>query len=402
MDEVSEAPAQPVKRRRRVVVIVAIVVVVIVAIAVVSRRKKAEPGTAGKGGRGGGGPVPVATATVQQQDVPVFLRGLGNVQAYYTVNVRTRIDGQLQSVNFREGQTVRAGQELALIDPRPYETALLQAQAKEFQDNATLQNARRDLERFAPLAKAGVIPQQQYDTQQATVRSAEGIVRADQAAVATARLNVAYCHIMAPITGKVGLRNVDPGNMVHAADANGLMTITQVEPIAVTFTLPEDDLGAVIQHMKGAPLLTEAWSRDDTQQLSTGHLETIDNQIDANTGTFKLKSVFDNHDGALYPNQFVNARLRVETRQGAIVVPAAAVQHGAQGTYAYVVKPDKTVESRPVVVALSQGTTDVIASGLAPGEMVVTDGQDKLQPGSKVQLAGEGAGGGGGRQRKKS
>jgi len=344
--------------------------------------------------------VPVATATVQQQDVPVLLRGLGNVLAYFKVNVRTRIDGQLQSVNFREGETVHAGQELALIDPRPSETALQQAQAKQFQDAATLENARRDLERFEPLYKAGVIPQQQLNTQQAAVRSAEGVVRADEAAVATAKLNVAYCHIVAPITGKVGLRNVDPGNMVHASDANGLLTITQVQPIAVTFTLPEDDLQTVTGHMRTGPLLVEAWSRDDTQQLSTGRLETIDNQIDPNTGTFKLKAVFDNRDGALYPNQFVNARLRVETRQGAVVIPAAAVQHCAQGTYVYVVKPDHTVDSAPVVVALTEGTDDVIASGVTPGEIVVTDGQDKLQPGSKVQLAGEGGGPGGGHKRK--
>jgi len=400
MEEVVEQqPAwPPVSRRRRIVVVVVIaIVVLLVVIGVVSRRNKSDAaaGAAGKGGRGAGAPVPVAIATVQQQDVPVFLRGLGNVLAYFTVNVRTRIDGQLQSVNFREGDTVHAGQELALIDPRPSETALLQAQAKQFQDAATLENARRDLERFEPLYKAGVIPQQQLNTQQAAVRSAEGVVRADEAQVATAKLNVAYCHIVAPITGKVGLRNVDPGNMVHASDANGLLTITQVQPIAVTFTLPEDELPMVAGHMRTGPLLVEAWSRDDTQQLATGRLETIDNQIDPNTGTFKLKAVFDNRDSALYPNQFVNARLRVETRQNAIIVPAAAVQHGEQGTYVYVVKPDHTVDSRPVVVALTEGTNDVIASGVTPGEIVVTDGQDKLQPGAKVTLPGEGGRGGG-------
>jgi multidrug efflux system membrane fusion protein len=378
-------------KRRRILVVVGVVVLLLILIGLCSHRRGANQAAAAgrSGGRGGaGGPVPVAVATVQQQDVPVYLRGLGNVAAYYTVNVRTRIDGQLQAVNFREGQNVRAGEELALIDPRPSETALMQAQAKQFQDTATLENARRDLVRLNDLYKAGIVPQQQYDAQKAAATSAEGLVRSDEAAVATAKLNVAYCHIVSPISGKVGLRNVDPGNMVHAADPNPLMTITQIEPIAVVFTLPEDNLVQVQQHMHSPPLVVEAWSRDDTQQISTGRLETIDNQIDPNTGTFKLKGVFDNRDGALYPNQFINARLEVDTMRGALVIPAAAVQHGAQGTYVYVVKPDKSVESRPITVALTQGTTAVIANGLQPGETVVTDGQDKLQPGSKVQIAG--------------
>ena len=387
-------PVSSTAKRRRVLVAVSIVVLLLILIGFCSHRRGAATDAAARGARGPGGPVPVAVATVQQQDVPVYLRGLGNVAAYYTVNVRTRIDGQLQSVNFREGQTVRAGEELALIDPRPSETALLQAQAKQFQDTATLENARRDLVRLNDLYHAGIVPQQQYDAQKAAAMSAEGLVRADAAAVATAKLNVTYCHITSPISGKVGLRNVDPGNMVHASDPNPLMTITQIEPIAVLFTLPEDNLGQVTQHMRGAPLAVEAWSRDDTQQISTGRLETIDNQIDQNTGTVRLKGVFDNHDGALYPNQFVNARLRVDTMHGALVIPAAAVQHGAQGTYVYVVKPDKSAESRPVAIALTQGTTSVIASGLSPGEIVVTDGQDKLQPGAKVQIAGAGGGGG--------
>ena len=382
----SSAPASP-KRHRRILVGAIVVVLLLVLIGVCSRLRSGSKAAAG--GRGAAGPVPVAVAAAQQKDVPVYLRGLGNVLAYYTVNVRTRIDGQLQRVNFQEGQTVRAGSELALIDPRPSETALMQAQAKLFQDTATLENNRRDLVRLNDLYHAGVIPQQQYDAQKATATSAEGLVRADEAAVATAKLNVAYCHIDAPITGKVGLRNVDPGNMVHAADPNPMMTITQVEPIAVIFTLPEDNLEQVTTHVHpGDPLTVEAWSRDDTQQLSTGHLETIDNQIDPNTGTFKLKSVFDNHDGALFPNQFVNARLKVDTMHAAVVIPAPAVQHGAQGTYVYVVKPDKSVESRPVTVSLSQGTESVIGSGLQAGELVVTDGQDKLQPGAKVQIAG--------------
>ena len=210
------------------------------------------------------------------------------------------------------------------------------------------------------------------------------IYRADEAQIKNARLNLTYCHIRAPIDGRIGLRLVDPGNMVHASDANGLLVITQLQPISVLFTLPEDSLQTVAQHMKGGRLEVQAWNRDDTQQIADGRLETIDNQIDPNTGTFRLKGVFDNRDNALYPNQFVNARLQVYTRQNAITIPAAAVQRGAQGTYAYVLKQDNTVESRPIKVALTEGLVAVIDSGVNPGEQVVTDGQEKLQPGSRV------------------
>lgn len=345
----------------------------------------------GRGGRRGAGgadanrPVPVSVAAAKQQDVPIFLEGLGNVQAYYTVTVHSRVDGELMKVNFREGQTVRKGDELALIDPRPYEAALAQAEATKYKDQANLANSQRDLQRYEDLYKQGVIAQQQYQTQQALVAQNEGLVHSDDAQINSARLNVTYSHIKSPIDGKVGLRLVDPGNIVHAADQNGLLVITQLQPIAVLFTLPEDSLQVVTQHMKGPRLTVEAWSRDDTQKIATGTLETIDNQIDPNTGTFRLKGVFENKDNALFPNQFVNARIQVYTRKNAITIPAAAVQRGSQGSYVYVVKSDKTVDQRQIKVALTEGTTSIIDSGLNSGELVVTDGQEKLQPNNKVE-----------------
>src|SRR6185312_1342690 len=356
-----------------------------------SRGEQAQAQGRGGGGRRGGGadanrPVPVSAAPAQQRDMPVYLEGLGNVQAYYTVTIHSRVDGQLMQVNFREGQQVHKGDELALIDPRPYEVQVSQAEATKYKDQANLENAKRDLERYADLYKQGVIAQQQYNTQQSVVAQNEGLVRADDAAINNAKLNLTYCHIKSPIDGRIGLRLVDPGNMVHASDQNGLLVITQLQPIAVLFTLPEDNLQMVIQHMRGTRLEVQAWNRDDTQQIADGRLETIDNQIDPNTGTFRLKGVFDNRDNALYPNQFVNARLQVYVRKNAITIPSVAVQRGSQGTYVYVVKQDKSVESRPIKLALTEGTVAVLDSGVNPGELVITDGQEKLQPGNKVEV----------------
>lgn len=397
--EVREAPspdetAHASKRTRNI--LIAVVLIVIVLLVVLLRRhtastaKQAQAAAAGAKNRA----VPVAVTAVVSQDMPVYLDGLGNVNALNTVTVKTRIDGQLLRFNFQEGQSVRAGDELALIDPGPYLAQLAQAEATKFKDVATLENARHDLARFADLYKSGVVSEQQYNTQQSTVRVNEGSVKQDDAQIRQAQLNVAYCHIKAPLTGRIGIRNVDPGNMVHASDANGLVVITEMQPIAALFTLPEDALPAVTQH-RGQPIPVEAWSRDSTTQLARGRLLTIDNQIDPNTGTFRCKAVFDNADGALYPNQFVNARLQVDTRRGALTVPTAAVQHGAQGTYVYVVGADKTAEMRPVQVVMSEGTTSVL-TGVSAGEQVVTDGADKLQPKGKVEIAGaRGAGRGG-------
>jgi len=330
--------------------------------------------------------VPVAVATVQRRDMPVYLTGLGSVTAYNTVSVKSRVDGQLVQVNFKEGQQVKKGELLALIDPRPYEVALNQAQATLFRDQAQLRDARLNYERFKGLLQdSGAMSQQQVDTQRATADQLEGAVRADQAAIQNAKLNLTYCHITSPIDGRVGIRLVDVGNMVHAADTNPLLVITQLEPIAVLFTLPEDQLPSVAHHMRQSTLAVQAYSRDDKTLLSTGTLLTIDNQIDQTTGTGKLKAIFQNHDSSLWPNQFVNVRLLLETRKNSTVVPTAAVQRGPDGSFVYTVKPDKTVEVHPVTLAFSEGDQTVLSSGASPGDVVVTDGQDKLQAGAKIE-----------------
>ena len=397
--EIREAPApEPGKnpKRTRNILIGVVIAVVILFILLLRHRsaataKQAQAGAANAKNRS----VPVAVTPVVARDVPVYLDGLGNVNALNTVTVKTRIDGQLLRFNFQEGQIVRAGEELAVIDPGPSLAALAQAEAAKFKDEATLQNARHDLERYVDLYKSGVMSQQQYNTQQSTVKVNEGTIKQDEAQIQQARLNVDYCHIKAPITGRVGIRNVDPGNMIHASDANGLVVITQMQPIAALFTLPEDALPAVMAH-HGTGIPVEAWSRDSSARIATGKLLTIDNQIDPNTGTFRCKAIFDNSDGALYPNQFVNARLEVDVRQHALTVPTAAVQHGAQGTYVYVVSPQKTAEMRPVQVVMSEGTISVV-TGVNEGDQVVTDGADKVQPNGKVEIGGGrgGAGGGG-------
>ena len=331
-------------------------------------------------------PVPVAVAPAQLQDVPVYLEGLGSVTPLNAVSIKSRVDGQLAEVAFREGQQVRRGQLLAVIDPRPFEVQLSQAQATRFRDQALLRDAKLNYQRFKDLLESsGAMSQQQVDTQAALVDQYEGAVRNDQAQIDNAKLQLAYCHITSPIDGRIGLRLVDPGNMVHASDQNPMLVVTQLQPVTVIFTLPEDQLPSVAHRMRGGRLQVDAYSRDDQSKLATGRLLTIDNEIDQTTGTGRLKAVFDNKDAALWPNQFVNAHLLLEIRKNSIVVPAAAIQRGPQGTFAYVVKPDKTVEVRPVTVTLTQGNTSAVAQGLAPGDQVVTDGQDKLQAGSKVE-----------------
>ena len=329
--------------------------------------------------------VSVAVAKVQRQDVPVYLVGLGSVTAFYTANIKSRVDGQIMRVNFQEGQIVKEGDLLILIDPRPYQVQLEQMQAQLFKDQASLRDARLNLQRYTTLIPSGSIAQQQVDTQQSLADQLDGQVRTDQAQIDNAKLQIVYCNITAPFTGRVGLRQVDPGNIVHAADTNPMLILTQLQPIAVIFTLPEDQLPTVSQHMKNATLQVEAYSRDDQTKLATGKLQTIDNEIDPTTGTAKLKAVFDNKDNQLWPNQFVNANLLLETRKNSTVLPAAAIQRGPQGTFVYLVKPDKTVEARAVALSLTQGNIAVITSGLDPGDTVVTDGQDKLQTGSTIE-----------------
>ncbi|MBV8891786.1 MAG: efflux RND transporter periplasmic adaptor subunit, partial [Acidobacteria bacterium] len=330
--------------------------------------------------------LPVGVATVQRRDMPVYLVGLGSVTPLYSVNVKSRVDGELVQVNFKEGQHVRKGELLAVIDPRPYEVALSQASAQKFKDEAQLRDAKLNYQRYQDLLKdSGAMSQQQVDTQRALADQLEGAVRADQAAIDNAKLQLSYCHITSPIDGRVGLRLVDPGNIVHASDANPMLVITQLQPITVIFTLPEDQLNTVAAHMRTGPLRVDAYSRDDQTKLSTGRLLTIDNQIDVNTGTGRLKAEFSNPGDELWPNQFVNIHLLLETRKNSLVIPAAAVERGPQGTYVFVVKPDNTVEVRPVAVALSQNNFSALTSGISENEIVVTDGQDKLQAGSKVE-----------------
>jgi len=346
--------------------------------------KAAAPRGAGRGGSQP--PMPVSVASAKVQDVPVYLTGLGNVVGYNTVTVKSRIDGQLVQVPIREGQEVEKGDLLALIDPRPYQVALSQAQANLYKDQAALQDAKLNAQRYADLAKQGVISRQQYDTQASASGQLEGAVQADQAAIDNAKLNLVYTKITAPISGRVGLRQVDVGNMVHASDQNGMFVITQLHPIAVLFTLPEDQLPSVAQQMRKARQLpVDAFSRDNQNSLGTGKLLTIDNQIDPTTGTGKLKAEFENKDRTLWPNQFVNVKLLLDVRKNNIVVPAAAIQHGPQGTYVYVAKEDKTAELRQVTVAYMTGDVAAIANGVKPGDQVVTDGQDKLQSGSKIE-----------------
>jgi multidrug efflux system membrane fusion protein len=330
--------------------------------------------------------IPVGVATAEKRDMPVYLSGLGSVTAFNTVSVRPRVDGQLLEVNFKEGQNVNQGDLLVVIDPRPYQVALSQAQAALFRDQAQLRDAQLNYQRFKDLLEqSGAISKQQVDTQRASADQLEGVVRNDQATIDSAKLNLTYCRVTAPISGRIGLRLVDRGNMVHASDANPLLVITQLHPISVLFTLPEDQLQTVSQHMRQGTLDVLAYSRDDRTKLTTGKLTTIDNQIDQATGTGRLKAVFENKDQSLWPNQFVNIRLLLETRKNSTVIPAAAIQRGPQGSYVFAVKQDKTVEVRPVTIALTQNNSVAITSGVAPGDVVVIDGQDKLQPKMKVE-----------------
>jgi multidrug efflux system membrane fusion protein len=329
--------------------------------------------------------VSVATATVQRQDVPVYLSGLGAVTAFNTANIKSRVDGQIMKVNVQEGQNVKQGALLIEIDSRPFQVQLDQMQAQLSRDQAQLHDAQLNLQRYTSLIPSGSIAQQQVDTQKALVDQLQGTVRTDQAQIDNAKLQIVYCHITAPFDGRVGLRQVDAGNIAHASDANPMLILTQLQPIAVIFTLPEDVLPNVSKHMKQGTLEVDAFSRDDQTKLATGKLLTIDNQIDPTTGTAKLKAVFSNTENQLWPNQFVNADLLLETRKNSTVVPTAAILRGPQGTFVYAVNPDKTVQDRPVTVSLTQGDTTVITSGLNAGDMVVTDGQDKLQRGSRIE-----------------
>src|SRR5580704_10610120 len=343
-----------------------------------------------KGGRPGQGmpvqAVPVVVATAQRGDLPVYFNGLGTVTAFNTVTVRSRVDGQIVKINFTEGQTVHQGDALVEIDPRPYQVQLEQAEGQLAKDQAQLRDVQVDYERYQLLFKEGVIPKQQVDTQQAQVGQYQGAIRADQGTIDNAKLQIVYSHITAPITGRVGLRLVDMGNIVHAADTTGLLVITQLQPIAVIFALPQDQLSQVLSKLhSGTQLPVDAYDRDDVTRIATGKLLTIDNQIDTTTGTYKLKSEFSNEKNSLFPNQFVNVHLLVDTKHNVTIVPSTAIQRGPQGTYVYLAQPDNTVKIQPVTVALASGSSVGVSTGLQAGDNVVVDGQDKLQDGSKIE-----------------
>ncbi len=356
-------------------------------------------GSGGRGGRGALGPTPVVVTKARKGSMPVYLNGLGNVAAYYVVAVKARVDGQLMSVNFQEGDMVRKNDLLAVVDPRPFEVQLKQAEGTMARDTALRDNAQRDLKRYQGLLTQNAIPQQQYDTQLALVAQLEGTVKQDQAAIDNANLQITYSKVVAPISGRIGLRLVDPGNIVHASDQNGMLVITQIRPISVLFTVPEDALPQVNAKLNaGKKLLVEAWNRDNSQKIADGYLLTIDNQMDATTGTSKMKAIFDNLNGALFPNQFVNVHLLVNTLCDQVIVPNVAVQSGQQGTYVYTVDADSKVHNRPVTVRLANATESAIATGLADGEQVVTDGTDRLIEGATVrQRTAEDINGRGGR-----
>ena len=348
----------------------------------------AAPGAAskGKGGSGAGGlVVPVVVSTAQRGDLPVYFNGLGTVTAFNTVTVRSRVDGQLVSVAFKEGQFVHQGDLLAQIDPRPFQVQLEQALGQLAKDQAQRKDAEVNFERYKLLFKEGVIPQQQLDTQGALVGQVDGAITSDQSQIDNAKLQLTYSRITAPISGRIGLRLVDVGNIVHATDANGLLVITQLQPISVIFSLPQDQLPQVNAKLhSGVQLAVDAYDRDNTAKIASGKLETIDNQIDLTTGTYKLKSMFTNADNALFPNQFVNVHLLVDTKHNLTIVPAAAIQRGPQGTYVYAADTDNTAKIRIVTIAQTTGDNVGLSAGLNSGDRVVIDGLDKLQDGTKI------------------
>lgn len=342
------------------------------------------------GGRfGAGAPIPVGIASATKGEVPVVIRALGTVAPLHTVNVKTQITGQLLKVDFKEGQMVKQGDLLALVDPRPYDVALQQAVGQQQKDEALLKNAQTDLERYRKLVAQDSIARQQLDTQQSLVRQYEAALVIDQAMVDAAKLNVAYTKIVAPITGRIGLRTVDPGNFVSMSDATSICIIIQIQPISVLFTIPEDTLPSVRERLKaGAKLEVRVLDRAQKNELGIGKLDTHDNLIDMTTGTVKLRAVFDNKDDTLFPNQFVNVRLLVDTVKDATVVPVAAIQRGQPGTFVYLVKADDTVEIRVVELGATDGEKVQIVKGLQPGDQVVIDGTDRLRDGAKIRRPG--------------
>jgi multidrug efflux system membrane fusion protein len=384
-------PSRSHSSARWVLLVIGLVIVGVAVYVMRGRAKTASTAAAASASASADRAIPVLMAPVERKDVPIYREGLGSVTPLYTVTVKTQVDGVLEKMMFVEGQKVKKGQQIAQIDPRPFLNQLHTAQATIVRDQASLRNTKLDLDRYVTLRQQNLIPQQQLDTQKSTVDQAQAAIMSDQAAIDAANLQLTYARITSPIDGVTGIRLVDPGNVVHAADTTGIVVITQLDPIAVIFTLPQDDLPAVAKELAGSALPVEAFSRDGSQDLAAGKLALIDNEINQATATIKLKALFDNPNRTLWPSEFVKARLTLSTRKNVVVIPVTAIQRGPQGTFVYVVGADSRVSVQAITLDLTQGDIAIVTTGLEPGQTVITDGQNQLKPGSRVSARPQGA-----------